>query len=289
MSLGIAMLWWFIFTTLLGLGNTVGFHRLLTHRAFVATPAVRHALITLGALHSGSPLFWVGLHRFHHARSDTSEDPHTPMDGFWGGHTGWLIGTTQPLPCILFALSGFGQQVLIFWHDVRRLIGQNPPTWRAVCKDLMSDPYLRFLDVPLVMPAIFAAQVCLAWAVGAWMGILWLWAAHLFLTNASWAVNSICHWPGFGYRHYETGEASRDVPWVAWFTNGEGYHNCHHRFPRSACHALHGGSDLSWSMIRLLMKLGWARDPWLPRSMKGELLAGRPLPPPVSRAESGSK
>ena len=96
----------------------------------------------------------------------------------------------------------------------------------------------------------------------------WLWAAHLFLTNASWAVNSICHWPAFGAQTYDTGEGSRDVPWVAWFTNGEGYHNCHHRFPKSAKHALHGGPDLSWSVIRLMVALGLARDPWLPRSFR---------------------
>lgn len=259
---------WLLCTTLLGLGNTVGYHRLLTHRAFVASPPLRWAFTLLGAMHSGSPMFWVGLHRFHHARSDTDEDPHTPKDGFWQGHTGWIIGTGHPLPCILFALSGFGQQVMIVAHDLKRLAGKNPPVWRDVCADLREERLMRFLDLPLVMPSIFAAQVALAWQAWGPEGLFALWASHLFLTNASWAVNSICHWPAFGVATYDTREGSRDVPWVAWFTNGEGYHNCHHRFPRSARHALHGGSDLSWTVIRALVALRLARDPWLPKSFR---------------------
>ena len=271
---------WMLFTTLLGLGNTVGYHRMLTHRSFVAVPAVRNILILLGAMHSGSPLFWVGLHRFHHARSDTDDDPHTPKDGFWHGHTGWIINSHNPAACGAFALSGFGQQFMIVHHDWRRVRGQNPATWIAVCSDIKDEPLLRFLDVPFVMPAIFALQLVGAWLLAGLSGLLFLWLAHLFLTNASWAVNSICHWPTFGRRTYDTGEHSRDVPWVAWFTNGEGFHNCHHRFPRSACHALHGGSDLSWTVIHALVRLGLARDPWLPRSMKESILAGRAPQPP---------
>ena len=270
MSLLESSLIWLGCTTLLGLGNTVGYHRLLTHRAFKATPPVRWLFTILGALHSGSPMLWVGLHRFHHARSDTDEDPHSPKEGFWLGHTGWLIGTARPLPCILFALSGFGQQWMILLHDVRRLLGRNPPTWRDLCADLMKERLMRFLDVPLVMPALFAAQVGLMWLLFGGWGIFALWLSHVFLTNASWAVNSICHWPSFGTAPYDTGEGSRDVPWVAWFTNGEGYHNCHHRFPRSAKHALHGGSDLSWTVISALVALRLAHDPWLPKSFRAQ-------------------
>lgn len=270
MSTYTAIALWFCFTTLLGLGNTVGYHRLLTHRAFQTGPVVRGIWTVLGAMHSGSPVFWVGLHRFHHARSDTEEDPHSPAEGFWQGHTGWMIGTSHPLPCILFALSGFGQQALILVHDLKRLVGRNPPTWRKVCPDLMKERLMRWLDIPMVMPVVFVAQVATAAALGGVAGVAWLWLAHLFLTNASWAVNSICHWPTFGTQPYDTGEGSRDVPWVAWFTNGEGYHNSHHRFPRSAKHALHGGVDLSWNVIQLMVATGLAKEPWLPRSFRSK-------------------
>ncbi len=260
---------WLFCTTLLGLGNTVGFHRLLTHRAFKASPPLRWLLTLLGAAHSGSPVFWVGLHRYHHARSDTEDDPHSPnIDGFWRGHTGWIIGTSHPLPCILFALSGFGQQAMILKHDLMRIIGQNPPTWRQITTDLMGERLMRFLDTPLVMPALFALQVWGVYTLFSWPGIAALWLSHRTLTNASWAINSICHWERFGVARYDTKEASRDVWWVAWFTNGEGYHNSHHRFPKSARHALHGGADFSWAVIQLLVSVRLASDPWLPRSFR---------------------
>jgi len=257
-------------TLLLGLGNTVGYHRLLTHRSFKATGPVRAILTLLGAMHSGSPVVWTALHRHHHANSDQPDDPHTPTRGFWAGHTGWLIGTTNPLLSALFALSGFGQQGALLVHDLRRLMGRNPPIWRELCPDLMAERLMRILDTPLVMPTLFLCQVGLCWWLGGAWGILWLWAVHASLTNASWAVNSVCHWPAFGVQTYDTGEGSRDVAWVAWFTNGEGYHNCHHRFPKSAKHALHGGADLSWAVIRLLTATGLAREPWLPRAFRPE-------------------
>lgn len=259
---------WIVAVQLAGLGNTVGYHRLLTHRAFVAHPAVRWVLTMFGAIHSGSPMMWVGLHRLHHARSDTDEDPHTPTRGFWYGHAGWLIGTRRPLPAILFALTGFGQQAVILWHDLQRLVGRREADWVALCPDLREERLMRVLDIPLVMPALFAAQGIGVWWIGGAWGLLWLWSVHLFLTNASWSVNSICHWPAFGVQRWETGDRSRDVAWLSVFTNGESYHNGHHRYPRSARHALHGGVDLSWQVIQLLCRLRLARDPWLPRAWR---------------------
>lgn len=256
---------------LLGLGNTVGYHRLFTHRAFRASGPVRAILAVLGALHAGPPLLWIGLHRVHHLRSDDVEDPHSPRQhGLWWAHTGWLIGplaTTRAgaiLP-VLLALSGFGQQALTLAHDVRRLLGKNPPTWLALTPDLASDPALSLLERPLVCPGLFAGQVTLAWTVGGPLGILWLWLLHITLTNASWAVNSIGHGAQFGSAPHDTGDGSRDVPWLAPFTLGEAFHNSHHRYPRSARHAVGGGFDPSWWVIRGMVALGLARDPWLPR------------------------
>jgi fatty-acid desaturase len=268
MSLTLAIVAWFLAASLLGLGNTVGYHRLLTHRSFKARPLCRAVLTLLGAMHSGSPMVWVGLHRHHHANSDQPEDPHTPTRGFWAGHTGWLIGLRHPLPCMLFAVSGFGLQGKLLWHDLTRLAGRNPPEWHQLTPDLLQERLMRWLDVPLVMPVLFAVQLSLACLVGGGWGILWLWAVHVVLTNASWAVNSVCHWPAFGVQPYDTGDDSRDVRWVAYFTNGEGYHNSHHRFPKSAKHALDGGPDLSWRVIAALVATGLAKDPWLPRAFR---------------------
>lgn len=258
-----------IVVPLMGLGNTVGYHRLLTHRAFKCGRGLRAALTLLGASYSGSPLFWVGLHRLHHASSDTPDDPHSPRAGFAWAHCGWIVGAHHWLPCALFALSGFGQQAVILVHDLRRLAGKNPPIWLEMVPDLKDDPLLRALDRPGVMPALFLAQLGLAWGLAGGWGLLALWVAHLWLTNTSWAVNSVAHTPAFGVRPYETDDGSRDVPWLALLTHGEGYHNGHHRFPRSARHAVEGGWDLSWWVIVGLVKLGLASDPWLPKRVRG--------------------
>ena len=84
-------------TTLFGLGNTVGYHRLLTHRSFSTVWWVRNFWAVLGATHSGSPMMWVGLHRLHHVKSDGPEDPHSPLGGFWYAHCGWILGVSSPV------------------------------------------------------------------------------------------------------------------------------------------------------------------------------------------------
>ncbi len=255
-----------------GLGNTVGYHRLLTHRAFKTKPWVRTLLTLAGASHSGAPMVWVGLHRLHHATSDSEEDPHTPIyKGFWYGHCGWLIGVENPVVCVLFALSGFGQQAKLFWFDLKRVVGKNPPEWRRLCKDLQKERLMRWLDVPFAMSVIFALQLTVAWFLGGWWGIAWLWLVHVLLTNGSWAVNSVGHWETFGSQPFENHDQSRDVPWLALLTFGEGFHNAHHRFPRSACHGLLRGPDMSWRVISLLCRLGLAWDPWLPKKFRHRL------------------
>lgn len=251
-----------------GLGNTVAYHRLLTHRSFRTGPWVRGFFTLLGAVYSGSPLFWVGLHRLHHAASDTPEDSHSPRKGFWWAHAGWLIGQSSPGPAALFALSGFGQQAAIVVHDFRRLQGKNPAIWLEMCPDLREDPLLRFLDRPGVMPAFFLLQLVGVWMVGGPWGLLWLWILQLWLTNTSWAVNSIAHLPRFGVRPYETRDDSRDVAWLAVLTLGEGYHNGHHRYPRSAHHAVAGGWDPTWWLIQGLVAMGLAEEPWLPKHVR---------------------
>lgn len=263
-----AILGWLVAVTLLGLGNTVGYHRLLTHRSFDTPRPVRWALTLLGALHSGSPLAWVGLHRQHHARSDGEGDPHSPRDGFAWAHCGWMIGTRNATLATVFALSGFGQQVVVFWHDLRRLAGHNPPVWRDATRDLNDDPVLRLLDVPLVVPALFVAQILVAIGVGGGWGLLWLWAVHVALTNGSWAVNSVGHSTAFGIEAHANRDTSRNVPWLAALTFGEGYHNHHHRYPRSAWHALGDGWDPSWWLIRGLVVARLADQVWLPRARR---------------------
>ena len=248
----------------LGLTNTIGYHRLLSHRAFKTTPWLRGTITLLCAQYSGAPMQWVGAHRVHHTLSDTAGDPHTPTKGFWYAHAGWLCGTANPLLCILFALSGFGLQLRFLIIDLRRLAGNHPPIWRAMTRDLEKERFMRLLDLPLVMTACFVGQLALAWMIGGWWGIAWLWLVHLVLNNATWIVNSACHLDPFGVRRYETRDRSRNVWWLTLITHGEANHNSHHKYPRSARHGLDGELDTSWAVIRGLERLGLATDVQLP-------------------------
>ncbi|MFK7931012.1 MAG: fatty acid desaturase [Myxococcota bacterium] len=267
----VAVASWLVASTLLGLGNTVGYHRLLTHRSFETHWLVRAVWTLLGAMHSGSPLVWVGLHRLHHARSDGEGDPHSPRDGLWHAHCGWLFGSKNPVLCALFAASGFGQQAALLVHDVRRLMGRNPPIWRDGTPDLNKEPLMRALDVPGVMPALFLAQLGLAVALGGLWGVLWLWLLHLTLTNGSWAVNSVGHWTAMGAEAHDNHDTSRNVAWLALFTWGEGYHNSHHRYPRSARHGLGQPFDASWLVIRAMGAVGLAWNVWLPKAHRASV------------------
>lgn len=256
--------------TLMGLGNTMGYHRLLTHRSYACPRWMFVALTLLGALHGGSPMVWVGLHRLHHTKSDGPGDPHSTRDGFWHAHCGWLIGANSPWICVPFALSGFGQQGRLLWHDIRRVRGKNPPIWQDACPDLMKDPLMRFLDTPFVQVGLFLVEVIAVTLVAGGWGLLWLWSLHLVLTNGSWAVNSVGHWRAFGKESFENGDDSRDVWWLAAVTWGEGWHNGHHRYPRSAKHGLAGGVDMSWLIIRGLERVGLVWDVWLPKAHRGD-------------------
>jgi stearoyl-CoA desaturase (delta-9 desaturase) len=253
----------------LGFANTVGFHRLLTHRSFKAPSWVRNGFALTAAQFSGSPMLWVGMHRVHHQVSDTDRDPHTPTRGFWFAHCGWLIKSRSPLIAIPFAiLGGIGVQAVIVYYDIKRLIGKHPPVWRKLTRDLGKERFMRFLDTPLVITAMFAAQVAAAWLIAGWWGLAYLWGVHFVHLNSSWAVNSLCHWPTFGQRDHETKEQSRNVHWLAPITLGESHHNSHHRYPKSAKHALIGGMDPSWRLIRILERLGLAWDVNLPAAYR---------------------
>ena len=84
----VAVLWWITG----GLGVTLGYHRLLTHRSFQTYKWVEYLLTLFGTLSwQGAPSRWVGTHRLHHASSDEPGDPHSPHDGGWWSHILWLF------------------------------------------------------------------------------------------------------------------------------------------------------------------------------------------------------
>jgi stearoyl-CoA desaturase (Delta-9 desaturase) len=238
-----------ILYVLTGLGVTVGFHRLLTHRSFKARPAVRAVLAALGsAAIEGPVISWAADHRKHHAFSDRPGDPHSPHVDHGGGWIGALRG-------LVHAHVGW-----LFRHDQRALRTRYAP-------DLLADPVIRFVDRTFLVWAIgglavaFGLGVAIGDSVTAGLtGLLWGGAVRLFvLHHVTYSINSICH--VFGRRTFATADESRNVFWLALPSLGEAWHNNHHAFPTSARHGLGRWQvDPSALVIRALEACGLAWD-----------------------------
>jgi stearoyl-CoA desaturase (delta-9 desaturase) len=232
-----------------GLGVTVGFHRLFTHRSFKTSRPVRAVLAALGSMAIEGPVIsWVADHRKHHRYSDEEGDPHSPHVGHGGGLRGALSG-------LLHAHVGW-----LFIHTERGSRSRYAP-------DLLADPIVRFVDrtfllwvaVGLAIP--FGLGVALTGTiVGGLTGLLWGGAVRmLVLHHATYSINSLCHF--FGRRRFDTGDESRNLAWLSLVTMGEAWHNNHHAFPTSARHGLRRWEiDLSAGLIWLLEKAGLAWD-----------------------------
>jgi stearoyl-CoA desaturase (delta-9 desaturase) len=212
--------------TLTGLGITVGFHRLFTHRSFKTTRAVRALLAVLGSMAVEGPVIeWVATHRKHHRFSDHPGDPHSPhlddapgwrgtLRGLWHAHVGWMLrGKDMANP------ARYARDLLVD-RDLR-LISRTFPLWVVVG-----------LAVPFGLGVALTGSL-----VGGMTGLLWGGAVRIFLLHhATFSINSLCHC--FGRRPFSTRDQSRNLAWLAPLAFGEAWHNNHHAFPTSARHGL---------------------------------------------------
>lgn len=220
-----------------GLGITLGYHRLLTHRSFHTNRVVEFLLTLSGVLaNQDGPLTWVGTHRKHHTHSDEPEDPHSPEHGFWWSHFGWWM---RPEP-----------------RDTTRDFFN--------VKDLARDPMHRMFErfhwlFPILLAGVLYGLGEL-WSGSGLSWVVWGVAARtVFVYHATWLVNSAAH--KWGYQGFETGDKSRNLWWVALVTFGEGWHNNHHAHQRSAAHGLRWWEvDITYMIIRGMAWLGLARD-----------------------------
>jgi len=222
------VLWWV--SGSLGIG--MGFHRLLTHRGFKTPKAVEYFLTLCGALAlEGGAINWVVTHRIHHAHTDASGDPHTPRDGRWWAHMGWI-------------LRGTAQQ-----HE--------KSVMQRYAPDLMKDPVHVWMNNLYFVPLIISGIVLLA--LGGWSALFW--GVFLRVTvglHFTWLVNSATHL--WGTRRFATNDDSTNSWWVALVSFGEGWHNNHHAHPRAAKHGLTWYEiDINWYGIRVLQFLGLAK------------------------------
>jgi stearoyl-CoA desaturase (delta-9 desaturase) len=232
-----------------GLGITIGFHRLLTHRAFKTIPAIRMMFTIFGCMAiEGPPIEWVANHRKHHTYSDLDGDPHSPHVDFAGG----LLGSLRGL-----------------WHaHLGWVFGGGMANEARYAPDLLADPVVRFVDRTFFVWVLagLAIPFGLGWAIsggtinGALTGLLWGGAVRvLVLHHVTFAINSLCHF--FGNRDFETTDHSTNLAWLAPLSFGESWHNNHHAFPRSAVHGLGRWQlDLSGVVIKSLARVGLAWD-----------------------------
>lgn len=211
-----------------GLGITLGFHRLVTHRSFQTPKWLEYFLVFCGTLScQGGVIDWVGLHRIHHQYSDLDKDPHDSNQGFWWSHMGWMLRKVRNN------------------YDIPRYT-----------KDIVDDPFYQFCDKYLVLIQI--ALGLLLYSLGGWPFVIWgVFVRLVAVFHCTWFVNSASHM--FGYQTYESQDQSKNCWWVALLTYGEGWHNNHHAFQYSARHGLQWWEiDLTWMTIWLLQTLGLA-------------------------------
>jgi stearoyl-CoA desaturase (Delta-9 desaturase) len=212
----------------ISLGVTAGFHRMLTHRSFRAHPVARAVILILGSMAvEGAAIGWAANHLKHHALSDKTGDPHSPLDGLLHAHLGWLF------------------------NDDRA----DPATY---CRFLLKDPVVVFVDRTFGLWVVLSLVI--PFALGGWTGLLWGGLVRMFFVHhVTWSVNSVCH--TFGRRAFVTSDRSRNQWMVGLLGMGEGWHNNHHAFPRSAVHGFDRWQlDVSGWMIAALERVGLATE-----------------------------
>lgn len=216
-----------------GLGIGMGFHRLLTHRGYKTPKWVEYVLTICGtlALQSG-PIQWITTHRIHHAHTDEPGEPHTPRDGAWWAHMGWIIrGTAQ--------------------NNDRATIERYAP-------DLLKDRFYVWISRWYYLPLVLLGIALLF--LGGWS--VFMWGIFLRVTigwHSTWLVNSATHM--WGSQRFTTGDDSTNNFLIALISFGEGWHNNHHAHPRAARHGLAWYEiDFNWWGIRTLQLLGLAKS-----------------------------
>lgn len=237
------------------LGISLGYHRLLTHRSFASPKWFERALVTLGVCCAqDSPAYWYAAHIRHHQHADQPKDPHSPRNGLWWSHLGWIF-RSENLPRRRQLIAHYSQQI-------------------------MRDPYYAWMEDYRWMRIVLASWT-LIFALGAVVGLLsgggligalhtglayfiWVGCVRIVMVwHVTFSVNSITHF--WGYRNYETEDDSVNSYLIGYLSYGEGWHNNHHADPRAAHFQRRWWeADLSFATIRLLRRLGLATNVILP-------------------------
>jgi stearoyl-CoA desaturase (delta-9 desaturase) len=223
----------FLYWMCTGLGISLGYHRLHTHRSYVAPRPLEYFFAMCGSMTlEGGPISWVATHRIHHQNSDKPGDPHSPRDGAWWSHAGWLM---------------LGESM----HNNTKAMAKYAP-------DLAKDRFYVWLNNNHWVPVSVLAALLLVF--GGLPMMLWgTFVRIVFGLHATWLVNSATHM--WGARRFDTRDDSRNNWWVALITFGEGWHNNHHAHPTSARHGLAWYEfDPSWLLLKVMKVFGIAKS-----------------------------
>jgi stearoyl-CoA desaturase (Delta-9 desaturase) len=215
-------------------GVTIYLHRCQAHRALDLHPSVAHFFrfwlwLTTGMITKE----WAAIHRKHHAKCETEDDPHSPHilginKVLWGGVVLYVKESHKPE-----TMNRYGHGTPDDWLERNVYTPLNK--WGIVVTALLN----VLLFGPLAGAIIWGVQM------------LWIpfWAAGV--------INGLGHW--WGYRNFVTEDGSTNiVPWAAWI-GGEELHNNHHAYPTSAKFSIRWYEfDLGWLYIRMLSSLGLA-------------------------------
>ena len=197
----------FVTWVLGGLGITMGYHRLWSHRSYKAHPILRLVLSLMGvAAFQGSIKWWSLRHRLHHRYTDTEHDPYDATKGFWHSHLGWMF--TKP------------EYTRLKWIDK---------------SDLIADPIVRFQhkyypELTILVGFVLPTALGYIWgdALGGFLYGGYL--SRILIWHCTWFINSLAH--TWGEQEYSIENTSRGNLLLALLTFGEGHHNYHHEFPR---------------------------------------------------------
>jgi stearoyl-CoA desaturase (delta-9 desaturase) len=224
------LVWWLAGSYLIRMfGVTAGYHRYFSHRSYKLA-RLPQALMAVLAQASGqkSVLWWAAHHRDHHRLADTPSDVHSPREGFWWAHVGWILSSRYDT------------------YDPKRVA------------DFARFPELRWLDRHHTAPTL--AYGALIWIGGGFPAFAWGYLlSTVLLYHATFSINSVAHiW---GTRTYPTADDSRNNWLLALLTLGEGWHNNHH-YCRSSCRqgVRWWEIDATYLGLRALAALGIARD-----------------------------
>jgi stearoyl-CoA desaturase (delta-9 desaturase) len=218
-------------TTSVGISMT--YHRMLSHRSFSVRPKLMEYLMTIVGCCAaqGGAIGMVSDHRKHHAHTDEDEDVHSPNHGMLWAHFTWWMRKDE--------------------SSVHTLVYYN--RWAP---DLTKDPIHRFLTS---YHWVFPIALCgLLYAVGGMPWLVWGGFVRTVLCiHSAWSINSASH--TWGYRSYETKDRSQNNWWVAILTYGEGWHNNHHAYQKSARIGEQWWEyDPTYSLIKIMEKFGLA-------------------------------